>query len=131
MAAAATAATAATAAAATAAAAANEDRKYEISVGFMTHRPATGRLEFILYYHRDADPSREDLLQIITPYVLAYLGGTVEDWMISIHSINEADQHLIYSFDWKNLDNKSRTCPIIRTITYRPHLHQTTIVVSP
>jgi len=102
---------------------------YEITVSYMTNRPAVGHLEFILNYNRIAIPSREDLLHIITPYVLDYLGGAEEDWMIAIHPINEFDQHLVYSFDWKNLNNKDRTCPVMRTISHRPHLHQTTLMV--
>jgi hypothetical protein len=119
------------ASAATAETFANEDyRLYEITVGFMTDRPAIGRLEYILYYTREANPSREDILQTITPYVLAQLGGLLEDWMIATHPINEFNQHLVYSFDWKNLDNKARACPLMRTISHRTHLHQTTLVVE-
>ena len=107
-----------------------EDKKYEISVGFMTSQPSIGHLEYTLFYNREAEPSRDDLLQVITPHVLEiYLGGTVEDWLIETHPLNEDGQY-VYTFDWKNLDNKARVCPVMRTTTFRPHLHQTTIVVS-
>jgi hypothetical protein len=107
-----------------------EDKKFEISVGYMTSVPAVGHLEYTLFYNRDAEPSRDDLLRVITPHVLEnYLGGTVEDWLIDSHPLNGEGQY-VYTFDWKNLDNKARTHPIMRTITHRPWLHRATIVVS-
>ena len=106
-----------------------EDKKYEIWVGYMTSQPSIGHLEYTLFYNRDAEPSRDDLLRVITPHVLEhYLGGTAEDWLIDSLSPNEDGQY-VYTFDWKNLDNKARMCPVMRTTTFRPHLHQTTIVV--
>jgi hypothetical protein len=106
-----------------------EDKKYEIWVGYMTSVPAIGHLEYTLFYNRDADPSRDDLLRVITPHVLEhYLGGTPEDWLIDSLPLNEDGQY-VYTFDWKNLDNNGRMCPVMRTTTFRPHLHQATIVV--
>jgi len=106
-----------------------DDRRYEISVGFMTNRPAIGHLEYTLYYDRlAAVPSPVDLLRVITPHVLDYLGGTEADWLIEAHPVNDFGQY-VYTFDWKHLDNKARLCPVMRTITHRPHLHQMTIVV--
>ena len=106
-----------------------EDKKYEIWVGYMTSQPSIGHLEYTLFYNRNAEPSRDDLLRVITPHVLGnYLGGTAEDWLIESLPLNEDGQY-VYTFDWKNLDNKARMCPVMRTTTFRPHLHQTTIVV--
>jgi len=107
-----------------------EDKKFEISIGYMTSHPDIGHLEYTLFYNRDAEPSRDDLLRVITPHVLDnYLGGTVEDWLIESHPLN-GDGQYVYRFEWKALDNKARMCPFMRTTTFRPHLHHTTIVVS-
>ena len=106
-----------------------QDKKYEITVGYTTSHPAIGHLEYTLFYNRDAEPSRNDLLQVITPHVLGFLGATAEDWLIESHPINEDGQY-VYTFDWKALDNRERAIPLMRTITHRPYLHQTTIVVS-
>jgi hypothetical protein len=101
---------------------------YDISVGFMTALPATGRLTFTLSYNQNnqPEPSREDVLRIITPHVLEKLGGQEADWMIATHPPSE-DHNYMYSLEWKALDNRARACPIMRTITYRPHRHHMTL----
>ena len=106
---------------------------YDISIGFMTALPATGRLTFTLAYNQNNQHNQNnqelthaDVLRIITPHVLEKLGGQEGDWMIATHPPTE-DHHYMYSFEWQALDNQARSCPIMRTITYRPHRHHMVI----
>lgn len=105
-----------------------EYHKYEVSVGFMTERPTIGHLEYELCYNVNAnEPSQQDILDIITPHVIEQLRSESEDdWIITTHPSNELNT-FIYTFDWKNLNNKLRVDPLMRTITFRPHLHRFTL----
>ena len=108
----------------------------EVSVGYMTQTPAVGRLEFVIKYdilehaERDRIPSEQDVLARINPYVLQQLGGEEEDWIIKLHQNDDENEYenniytYCYFFEWKNLNNKERVNPIMRTITFRPHRHR-------
>jgi hypothetical protein len=102
--------------------------KYEVSVGFMTERPEVGHFEYELRYSVNVnEPSRQDILDIITPHVLQQLRSDNDsDWIITTHPVNEFGE-LMYTFHWKNLNNKMRVDPLMRTVTFREHLHRFTI----
>ena len=99
----------------------------EARVGFMTQRPTSGHLEFVIYYkNNNTIPEQSDVLTLITPHVLETLGGTEDDWMISTHN----DTNFGYSFDWKNLDNQLRMHPLQRMRGFHPERDTTHIIVE-
>ena len=101
--------------------------RIEARVGFMTQRPTSGHLEFVINYNiNQSEPEQSDVLTLITPYVLETLGGTAEDWIIITHS----DTTFGYSFEWKNLDNKLRSHPLQRMRGFHP-VRDTTIINVP
>lgn len=85
------------------------------SVCFMNERPLIGQLEYIIRHNYTTHISPNDILEIITPYVLERLGGQTEDWIISTKRDNE------YYFEWKNIDNKVRASPLHRTRAFIPY----------
>ena len=100
----------------------NATQSVEVYVGFMTHLPEAGHLEYVINYTDDV-PTEEDVKRIITREALQFLGGREEDWMITHHPNDENANH-VYTFEWMHLNNKQRTCPIMRTSTFRPWIHR-------
>jgi|688.fasta_scaffold272949_1 hypothetical protein len=111
----------------------------KVSVGYMTSVPAVGHLEFIIHYatpdipqaqvQQIELPSQDAILTLITPHVLDCLGGNVDEWTINKYDVNEEEYNYtgvtyLYNFEWKNINNKDRSCPIMRTISFRMHRHQ-------
>ena len=131
----------------------------KVSVGYMTSVPAVGHLEFIIHYTQpqaelhtelprpqaelprpqaelpaELPPSQDAILTLITPHVLGYLGGNNDDWIINQHDVNEEEYNYtgntyLYNFEWKNINNKDRSCPIMRTVSFRIHRHQFELVI--
>ena len=100
----------------------NAVQTIEVYVGFMTHLPEAGHLEYALKY-TDVAPTEEEIKRIITPEALQFLGGREEDWIIKYHP-NDENGDYVYTFEWMHLNNKQRTCPIMRTSTFRPWTHR-------
>ena len=103
----------------------------EVSVGFMSSIPAVGHLEFVVHYSTEIVPSQQEVLVAITANVLRELGGQQTDWNITSHDTsaieNDFEGNVFtykYSFDWLHLDTKARMCPVMRTVTFRPHRHR-------
>ena len=109
---------------------ANPVRILEASVGFMTHVPEIGHLEFIVHYSTDVIPTQQEVLAAITPAVLRVLGHQQADWNITnvaMDLVNMVDPYNFtygYSFEWMHLNNKERTNSFMRTSTFRPHHHR-------
>lgn len=120
----------------------------KVSVGYMNQVPAVGHLEFIIHYTRpqvdlprpqaelpaDMPPSQDAILTLISPHVLAYLGGNVDEWIINSYDFNEEEYiysgvTYLYNFEWKNINNRDRSCPIMRTVSFRIHRHQFELVI--
>jgi len=104
----------------------NAVQTVEVYVGFTTHLPEAGHLEYALKY-TDVAPTEEDIKRIITQEALQFLGGREEDWIIKHHP-NDENGDYVYTFEWMNLDNKQRTCPFMRTSTFRPQIHRREII---
>ena len=102
------------------------ERTMEVSVRFMTALPEIGHLEFVVHHSTILAPTQQEVLTAITPDVLRYLGGQEPQWIITSHDPSP-DFTYMYSFDWLDLDNKARTCPVMRTSTFRPHRHRFTV----
>ena len=102
------------------------ERMIEVSVGFMTQVPAVGRFEFVVHYTTAVVPTQQEVLAAITPTILYELGGQQEDWIIENHANENQENEFtyLYSFGWLHLNNKERSSPIMRTITFRPHRHR-------
>jgi len=107
------------------------ERTMEVSVGFMTAVPEIGHLEFVVHYSTEVTPTQQEVLTAITPDVLRFLGGQEQCWIITSHDpavvelVN--DFKYSYAFEWLDLDEKTRTCPVMRTSTFRPHRHRFTV----
>ena len=131
----------------------------KVSVGYMNQVPAVGHLEFIIHYTRppaelprpqaelpadlprpqadmpaELPPSQDAILTLISPHVLAYLGGNVDEWIINSYDFNEEEYiysgvTYLYNFEWKNINNRDRSCPIMRTVSFRIHRHQFELVI--
>jgi len=117
----------------------------KVSVGYMNQVPAVGHLEFIIHYTRpqvelpaelpvELPPSQDAILTLITPHVLAYLGGNNDEWIINSYDFNEEEYiysgvTYLYNFEWKNINNRDRSCPIMRTVSFRIHRHQFELVI--
>lgn len=89
-------------------------------VSYMNEHPLIGQLEYVIRHDRNTLISQNDIIDIITPYILERLGGQQKDWIISHIRENE------YYFEWKNIDNKIRASPLHRTrnfIPYRDTIH--------
>ena len=79
-------------------------------------------------------PSQDAILTLISPHVLAYLGGNVDEWIINSYDFNEEEYiysgvTYLYNFEWKNINNRDRSCPIMRTVSFRIHRHQFELVI--
>lgn len=84
-------------------------------ISYMNDRPLIGQLEYIIRHDRNTHISQNEILDIITPYILECLGGHQDDWIISTKRENE------YYFEWKNIDNKVRASPLHRTRNFIPY----------
>jgi len=100
----------------------------EAYISFMTRSLSIGHLECLIHHGVENIPSQEEVLGAITQPVLNKLGGVEEDWIIiSDPNINNQMNNYFtysYSFDWKQLNNKERTNPLMRTTTFREHRHR-------
>ena len=111
------------------------DQTIQVSVGFMTNVPSVGHLEYVIHYKSiDGIPSQDVILTRITPYVLRILGGNEDEWIINKYEANEEERDFsgytyTYKFEWKDLNNKERICPIMRTISFRRHLHRFELII--
>ena len=82
--------------------------------------PIVGHLEFILHFSTFTEPSPQEMLEIIKPVFLERMGGRESDWSINYNDVNEYGDHS-YSFEWQHINNKDRSCPLMRTRTFRAH----------
>ena len=100
----------------------------EAYISFMTRDLSIGHLECLIHHEVENIPSQEEVLGAIIQPVLNKLGGVEEDWIIiSDPNINNQMNNYFtysYSFDWKQLNNKERTSPLMRTTTFREHRHR-------
>jgi hypothetical protein len=106
------------------------ERTMEVSVGFMTSYPEVGHLEFVVHHSTILAPTQQDVLIAIAPDVLRFLGGQETDWFITSHDpvvVDKGDFTYTYSFNSLHLDSKARTCPFMRTSSFRPHIHRFTV----
>jgi len=100
----------------------DQQHAIEVYVGFITHLPEAGHLEYVINYTGDA-PTEENIRRIITQESLQFLGGQEADWIINYHP-NDENAHHVYTFEWLHLNNKQRVCPIMRMSTFRPWIHR-------
>jgi hypothetical protein len=95
----------------------------EITVNYTTEKNTIGHLEYIINAP-NIQSINGNILNIITPYVLRQLGGSEEEWNIS--TVNDT----LYVFEWKNINNKLKQCPLQRTRTFRPLRDRIVIILQ-
>lgn len=84
-------------------------------ISYINERLTIGQFEYVIRHDRISHISQDNILEIIRPYVLERLGGQQDDWITCCKGEHD------YYFEWKNIDNKARDCPLHRTRNFVPY----------